>query len=228
MLSGSHSRSPSAHLLRATAPSALQDTRDRWPLPSSRPPTPACAVSAPRRDRGLGRDGAKEVDRADDACLDRDRLGKPAREAVQRAELLVVSALLPIADRVQRHINAARELQPRQSKAFSDRLRKRGLDSDATYSVADGVPMARTPSKSPLIALHGPVTHGPHRAEHFHNLHQAQPLDDWVDPGSILQRWLKGQPSFSRQHRTRIGAPRRQSSMSFGVIREAHREVPAG
>lgn len=45
-----------------------------------------------------------------------------------------------------------------------------------------------------MTALRGLVSHGPLRAKHFDNFHQAQPLDEGVDPGSIAQIRLERQP----------------------------------
>ncbi len=60
-------------------------------------------------------------------------------------------------------------------------------------------------SQSPMLALHRAVTQGPCRAKHLHNLHQAQPLGNGIDPSSVAQRRLKGHPCFARQHRICTG-----------------------
>ena len=65
--------------------------------------------------------------------------------------------------------------------------------------------LAWTPSQSPMVAQHGLVTHGPHRAKHLYNLHQVQPLGDGVDPRSVAKRRLKRHTRFTRQHRIRVG-----------------------
>ena len=60
-------------------------------------------------------------------------------------------------------------------------------------------------SNSPMVAPHVTVTHRPHGAKHLHNLHQAQPFDDGVDPGSDAKRRLKRHPRFAHQHRICTG-----------------------
>ena len=84
-----------------------------------------------------------------------------------------------------------------------------------------------------MVALHGLVTHGPHRAKHVYNLHQAQPLGDGVDPRSLAKRRLKRLTRFACQHRIRIrdgigigiGTVQRRISMWFGAMRGVHGEV---
>ena len=107
---------------------------------------------------------------------------------------------------------------------------KKGLFPWAASGRADSVRaarpffahIARTLSESPMLALHGLVTHGPHRAKHLHNLHQAQPLCNGVDPGSVAQRWLKRHTRFAHQHRICIGTIECRFSIFIGVIREVH------
>ncbi len=74
--------------------------------------------------------------------------------------------------------------------------------------------MLRPLLKLPMFALHGPVTHGPHRAKHLHNFHQAQPLGNGIDTRRFAQLRLKRHTSLTRQR-----------SACIGAIREVRREI---
>ena len=78
----------------------------------------------------------------------------------------------------------------------SDRVAMHGFkciglgQSDVGTRANSSSPSTKTLSQSPMVALHGTVTHGPHGAQHLHNLHQAQPLDDGVDSARVSQHFL--------------------------------------
>ncbi len=81
-------------------------------------------------------------------------------------------------------------------------------------------------SKPPMTAQHGLVTHGPHRAKHLHNFHQAQPLGEGVDPGSVAHLRLKSHARLARQHRTCIDTDQRLCRFRVNVIRGVHSAGP--